>query len=55
VIEAEGRLTLDSFATINVVEAIEDRFGIRLLSTEVTRENFASLASLAKLIEEKRK
>jgi acyl carrier protein len=55
VVEADGRLTLDSFATINVVEALEDRFDVRLLSTEVTRENFASLASLAKLLSEKRK
>jgi acyl carrier protein len=53
VVEEDGRLTLDSFAVINVVEALEDRFGVRLTAREVTRESFATLPALLALLEEK--
>jgi acyl carrier protein len=48
-----GALSLDSFAIVNVVEALEDRYGIRISASEVTRERFATLAALVTFVEGK--
>jgi acyl carrier protein len=50
---AGGELTLDSFAIVDVIEALEDRFGIRITAAEVTRDRFATLAALVAFVEEK--
>jgi acyl carrier protein len=52
-VKDDGALALDSFAVINVVEAIEDRLGVRFAASEVTRERFATLDALARFVEEK--
>lgn len=48
-----GALVLDSFAIVNVIESLEDRYGIRVAASEVTRERFATLAALVAFVEEK--
>lgn len=48
-----GALDLDSFGVVNVIEAIEDRFDVRVAASEVTRERFATLVSLVRFVEEK--
>lgn len=53
VIGEDGTLELDSFAVVNVVEALEERFGVRVSAREVTRERFATLAALVAFVEEK--
>lgn len=52
-VEDDGALVLDSFGVVNVVEALEDRFGIRVAASEVTRERFSTLAALVAFVEEK--
>lgn len=49
----DGTLDLDSFGIIDLVEQLEDRFGIRVASREVTRERFSTLAALVAFVEEK--
>jgi len=44
---------LDSLAVINVVTAIEDRFGIHIEDDEVSGELFATLSALADFVEAK--
>jgi acyl carrier protein len=44
---------LDSLAVINVITAMEDRFGIRIEDDEVSSEVFATLGTLASFIAEK--
>jgi acyl carrier protein len=52
-IAEDGALALDSFAVVDVIEALEDRFGIRIAASEVTRERFATLAALVAFVEGK--
>lgn len=52
-VKDDGALALDSFAVVNVIEALEDRYGIRVAASEVTRERFATLAALVAFVEEK--
>lgn len=52
-VKADGGLALDSFAVVNVIEALEDRYGIRVAASEVTRERFATLGALLAFVEEK--
>lgn len=52
-VKDDGALALDSFAIVNVIEALEDRYGIRVAASEVTRERFATLAALVAFVEEK--
>lgn len=44
---------LDSMAVLEVVAALESRFGITVDDEEVTAEAFETLGSLAALVEEK--
>ena len=45
---------LDSMAVIMVVVAIEERFGITFEDEEITAEAFATVGSLAHLVDRKR-
>ena len=47
-------LGLDSAGLLELVAAIEDAFAIEIDTEEITEERFASLASLAALVREKR-
>ena len=44
---------LDSLAVINVITALEDKFGIRIQDDEVSSDVFATLGTLAEFIAEK--
>jgi acyl carrier protein len=44
---------LDSLAVINVITALEDRFGIHIEDDEVSGDLFATLGSLSAFVEEK--
>lgn len=46
-------LELDSLTVVVLIEALEDRFEIRVAPREVTPERFASIAALAAFIEQK--
>jgi acyl carrier protein len=48
-------LEVDSLAIVQIVEALEDRVGIRVAPREVTPEAFRSIASLVALVEAKRR
>jgi acyl carrier protein len=41
---------LDSMATMQLLIKIEQTFGVQLPATKLTKENMASVASLAKII-----
>jgi acyl carrier protein len=43
----------DSMAVVNVITAIEDRFGITIEDDEITAEIFDTVGSLASFIERK--
>ena len=42
-------LALDSFTTVLIVEALEDRLGVKLPVADVTPEHFATIATIARL------
>jgi acyl carrier protein len=44
---------LDSLAVINVITALEDRFGIHIEDDEVSGDLFATLGTLTSFVEEK--
>ncbi|MFH1408535.1 MAG: acyl carrier protein [Nanoarchaeota archaeon] len=44
---------VDSFGIINLVAFVEETFGIRLDSQELTEENFSSLRDIEQLIRRK--
>lgn len=44
---------LDSLAVINVITALEDRFGIHIDDDEVSGDLFATLGTLSAFVEEK--
>jgi acyl carrier protein len=45
---------LDSMAVVELVVAIEQRFGIRIDEDEITAEAFETVGSLAELVDAKR-
>lgn len=45
---------LDSLAFIELVEAIERRFGVRVHDEEITPENFGSVEAMANLVRRRR-
>lgn len=47
-------LELDSLTLVLIVEALEERLGLRVAASEVIPENFASVASIAAFVERKR-
>ena len=49
-----GLPEFDSMAVVEVVVAIEQRFGIRINEDEITSEAFETFGSLAKFIDAKR-
>jgi acyl carrier protein len=50
----DAPLDLDSLTTVTIVEAIEDRFGIKVAARDVVPANFATLAKLAAYVERRR-
>lgn len=46
---------LDSMAVVNLITALEEHFGFVLKDDEITADTFATLGSLAALVEQKRK
>ena len=44
---------LDSMAVVNVITAMEDRFGITVEDDEISANTFATLGSLVSFVEEK--
>lgn len=44
---------LDSLAVINVITALEDRFGIHIEDDEVSGDLFATLGTLTEFVDEK--
>jgi len=47
-------LDLDSLTLVTIVEALEDRFAIRILAREVVPANFATLAAVAAFVRARR-
>jgi acyl carrier protein len=48
--EDSGALDVDSLTLVQIVEALEERFAIRISAREVVPENFASIAAIAAFI-----
>jgi acyl carrier protein len=44
---------LDSMAVVNVITALEDRFGISVDDDEISADTFATLGSLVAFVEQK--
>ncbi|MEO6021607.1 MAG: acyl carrier protein [Burkholderiales bacterium] len=44
---------LDSMAVVNVITALEDRFGISVEDDEISADTFATLGSLVAFVENK--
>lgn len=44
---------LDSMAVVNLVAALEERFGIRIEDDEISASTFATLGSLAAFVQDK--
>jgi acyl carrier protein len=44
---------LDSFATLQLVTFLEDRFGLGIGTSEMVDENFGTIASVAAMVERK--
>jgi acyl carrier protein len=44
---------LDSFATLQLVTFLEDRFGLGIATSEMVDENFGTIASVAAMVERK--
>jgi acyl carrier protein len=47
----DAALEIDSFATVLLVEELEQRIGRRIPAREVRRERFASIAAIVDLVE----
>ena len=45
---------IDSFGMIELIEALESRFGLSFEAEDLTNENFASIAGIADLIDRRR-
>ena len=48
-------LAVDSLTLVQIVEAIEDRFGIRVAARDVVPASFGSLAAICNYVESKRR
>lgn len=46
-------LEIDSLTVVMLVEALEDRFDIRIAPRDLTPDHFATVRSLARLVESK--
>lgn len=46
---------LDSFAIVNLIAAIEDKFGITVAAEDILPQNFATIENIAALIERSEK
>jgi acyl carrier protein len=46
----DGGLQLDSFAVVDLVCRIEDRFGFQLSDTDFSPENFVDIQTLGKVV-----
>jgi acyl carrier protein len=46
---------LDSFDVVNLVDEIENQFGIKINGTDIIPENFSSISSIAAVIERSQK
>jgi acyl carrier protein len=46
----DAQLELSSFAMVELVEGLEDAFGIQITAAQVTPENFRSVASIAAMV-----
>ena len=46
---------LDSFAIVNLIAAIEDKFGITVAAEDILPQNFATVKDIAALIERSEK
>ena len=46
---------LDSFDVVNLVDEIENQFGIKINGTDIIPENFSSISSIAGVIERSQK
>jgi acyl carrier protein len=44
---------LDSMSVVNVIAALEETYGITIHDDEISAENFATLGSLTRFIEQK--
>lgn len=44
---------LDSMAVVNVITAIEDKFGVTVADDEITADTFATLGTLTAFVEQK--
>jgi acyl carrier protein len=44
---------LDSFAIVQLVSFIEERFGLKLAADEITEERFATIAALSSFLAER--
>jgi len=50
----EAPLEVESLVRIQIVEAVEDAFDLVVNADELTPEHFASVASIARFVEQKR-
>ena len=50
----DSALDLDSLTVVQLVEALEDEFAIRIRPRDVTAENFASVSALVGFVRTKR-
>lgn len=50
----EAPLALDSLTLVTLLEALEERFAIRVAPREATPEHFGSVARMARYVEGKR-
>jgi acyl carrier protein len=46
----DAPLELNSFVVVDLVEALEDAFGIQITAAQVTPENFGSVARIAAMV-----
>lgn len=51
----ESRLALDSLDALEVAMAIQERYGVRMTDSKQTRRAMASLANLARHLEQRRR
>lgn len=45
---------LDSLGFVELVEEVQDRFGVSVEDTEITEENFGSVDAIVRFVEDKR-
>lgn len=50
----EDRLDVDSLTLVTIIEALEERFDVRVAPRDAVPENFASVAAITRFLEAKR-